>query len=191
MFTLRLEGAERRVSGDALVALGANLGEPARQLARAARLLEEVGELTGKSALYESQPVGGPPGQGAYVNAVVSLLPRAELREPHRLLLALQAIERGMGREPAGERIRWGPRLIDLDLLDYGGELISAPAHHSGGVELPALQLPHPRLTERAFVLAPLADVAPGWRHPVRRLSAEQLLARVDQAGLRRLNTPW
>lgn len=145
----------------AYVALGSNLGDPAAQLRRAAARLRELGTVMARSSLFATAPVGGPGGQGEYLNAVVALaVPGAD---PHQLLDGLLAIEREMGRV-RGER--WGPRSIDLDLLALGAVVVA------GGEGV--LQLPHPRLTERAFVLVPLCEIGSrrnetsrAWRHPV------------------------
>lgn len=129
------------------VALGANLEDPERQVRTAvddlARLPETV--LIASSALYRTAPVG-PPGQPDYVNAVACLSTRLT---PRALLEALQAIELAHGRQRDGTR--WGPRPLDLDILLYGDERIDEPGLH----------VPHPEMARRAFVLVPLADVAP------------------------------
>jgi 2-amino-4-hydroxy-6-hydroxymethyldihydropteridine diphosphokinase len=159
----------------ALIALGANLGEPHRALSAARRRIASLGEIRAASALYRTAPVGGPPGQPDYLNAALMLLTE---REPADLLAEMLRIEREAGRE---RRERWGPRVLDLDLLAYG----------SGVSDLPGLTLPHPRLMERAFVLAPLADIAPEWRHPVTGLTVRDALARIDLSGVERLVADW
>jgi 2-amino-4-hydroxy-6-hydroxymethyldihydropteridine diphosphokinase len=135
-----------------LLGLGANLGDRRRNLLEAVRLLsEEQGvRWLRLSAIRETAPAGGPP-QGPYLNAAGELLTTLE---PLALLELLARVEARLGRV-RGER--WGPRPIDLDLLLYGDLVI----------ELPALIVPHPRLCERAFVLEPLAEIAPARRHPV------------------------
>jgi 2-amino-4-hydroxy-6-hydroxymethyldihydropteridine diphosphokinase len=85
----------------------------------------------------------------------------------------LAGIERDFGRE---RRVRWAPRTLDLDILDFAGLVAAAP-----------LCLPHPRLHERAFVLAPLAEIAPHWRHPMLGLEAHDLLAGLADAAATRL----
>lgn len=131
----------------AYVALGANLGQPAAQVREAFDRLASVAAtcLILKSRLWASPPLG-PAGQPDYVNAVAGLLTR---QEPRALLGELQAIERAMGR--SRPPVRWGPRLIDLDLLAFGGETLDEPG----------LTLPHPDLHQRDFVLYPLAEIAP------------------------------
>ena len=150
--------------------------------------LAALGEVLAKSALFRTAPVGGPPGQADYLNAAVLLHTHEEHSDPRTLLRGLLEIERRLGRE---RRERWGPRTIDLDLLDLGGRMFVGPAKGQGASALPALQLPHPRLAERAFVLAPLHDLAPEWLHPTLRRSAAELLERVATDGVTRLDDPW
>ncbi|MBI4614034.1 MAG: 2-amino-4-hydroxy-6-hydroxymethyldihydropteridine diphosphokinase, partial [Planctomycetes bacterium] len=136
----------------AAVALGSNLGDRLSCLAEARdRLGRTAGvALLARSTIYRTEPVGGP-AQGEFANAVdlFDVEP-----EPCEFLEALLAIERAMGRV---RRERWGPRSIDLDLLFHG----------MSATESPGLALPHPELHKRSFVLAPLAEVAPDWSHPV------------------------
>lgn len=156
----------------ALVALGSNLGDRAGHLLGAVAALARRPKvrLAGLSRIYETVPVG-PAGQGPYLNAVLAV--ETELG-PLELLEVLLAIERAHGRV---RRERWGPRTLDLDLLDFGGRVL----------ERPELSLPHPRLHERAFVLVPLAEVAPDWRHPLLGATATELLAKLDRSGVQ----PW
>ncbi len=131
----------------AVLGLGSNLGD------RRLYLKEAVASLSGVvavSPVYETEPVGGPGGQGAYLNCVVELdtdlSPRALLGVCHRL-------------ESAADRIRdqrWGPRTLDVDIL----------WHEQGPVDEPDLQIPHPRMYERQFVMAPLAEIAPDLAPP-------------------------
>lgn len=130
------------------ISLGSNLGERLANLraavARLRPLLSSPRLLA--SPVYETEPVGCPPGSGPFFNAVVEI--ETEL-PPLELLAATQAIERELGR-PA-ERETNAPRTVDLDLLYYGGTAF----------DLPGLVLPHPRMAERAFVLKPLAAIRP------------------------------
>ena len=158
--------------GLALIALGANLGDPRAALRQARDVLADVGGVQATSWLYRTAPVGGPPGQPEYLNAALSLLTPLS---PQALLLALLGIEALSGRVRLE---RWGPRLLDLDLIGYGQQALHTPR----------LTLPHPEAFARAFVLAPLADVAPGWRHPVTGERVQDALRRADQDGLERLN---
>lgn len=151
----------------AYIGLGANLGDPAWQLRRAlAGLadLEEV-EVVQVSTFYLNPPLG-PKGQPWYVNAVAQVRTRLAAEELRR---SLGHLETTLGRV-RGER--WGPRVIDLDLLLYDGEVSRTPE----------LVLPHPEMHRRAFVLAPLAEIAPDAWHPVFNKSAAQLLAELDAA---------
>jgi 2-amino-4-hydroxy-6-hydroxymethyldihydropteridine diphosphokinase len=156
----------------AFIALGANLGDPLATFRQAKVALADLGEIQATSWLYRSAPVGGPGGQPDYLNAALSLkTPLA----PQALMLALLGIEALSGRVRLE---RWGPRLLDLDLIGYGQTVLHTPR----------LSLPHPEAFGRAFVLAPLADVAPDWRHPVSGETVQGALARVGQAGLQRLD---
>jgi 2-amino-4-hydroxy-6-hydroxymethyldihydropteridine diphosphokinase len=155
----------------AWVGLGSNLDDPAAQLRCA---FDELERLPGVQALQRSRLFRTPPwgrtDQPDFVNAVAGLdttLP------PHALLQALQALEARFGRE---RRERWGPRVLDLDLLLHG----EARVHDA------ELRLPHPHLHERAFVLAPLADLAPELIVPGRG-KVSVLLAGVDAAGIEAL----
>ncbi len=160
------------------LALGANLGDRAATLSKARAALQRAAgiNLLAHSPLYETEPVGGPEGQGPYLNAVVAAT--TEL-DPQEVLALCQELEREFGRE-RGEA--WGPRTLDLDILCYGDQVL----------ETPALVLPHPRLHERRFVLAPLCDLAPELVHPVLKKSVRRLLAELDSpARVRRLDQPW
>jgi 2-amino-4-hydroxy-6-hydroxymethyldihydropteridine diphosphokinase len=131
---------------NAYIALGTNLGERLENLKRAVELInkEDALEVKSLSSVYETKPIGGPE-QGNFLNACALI--KSELT-PTMLLLKLLEIENIMGRV---REERWGPRIIDLDLLVY--ENVS--------MNTPLLELPHPRLTERDFVLIPLSDIAP------------------------------
>jgi len=149
----------------AYVALGSNLDDPRAQVERAFGELGELREslLVARSSLYRTRPLG-PVEQPDFVNAVAGLLTRLE---PAALLAELKALEQRLGR--AKPAVRWGPRRIDLDLLVHGTARIDAPG----------LTVPHPGIAERAFVLVPLAEIAPDLDVPgLGRVSA--LLARVD-----------
>jgi 2-amino-4-hydroxy-6-hydroxymethyldihydropteridine diphosphokinase len=159
-----------------LIALGANRsgpwGTPRQTVQRALAELNTGGmRLKRASGLLVSAPFGRTD-QPDFVNAVAEI----ETALPPRALLArLHMIEREAGRRRG---LRWGPRTLDLDLLDYHG-LISRRG--------PGPLLPHPGIASRIFVLSPLASIAPLWRHPQSRQTAATLLRRLDQAGEGRL----
>ena len=161
-----------------LIGLGANLpspdhGPPQATLAAALEALEACGAKTvRRSPWYESAPVP-PSGQPWYVNAVAEV---ESALSPPALLNALLDVEAGFGRVRG---VRNASRTVDLDLLDYRG-LVSGPAQQP--------ELPHPRLHERAFVLLPLRDLAPGWRHPGSGRRVESLIEALGGTGaVRRL----
>ncbi|MEO0421492.1 MAG: 2-amino-4-hydroxy-6-hydroxymethyldihydropteridine diphosphokinase [Pseudomonadota bacterium] len=149
----------------AYVGLGSNLEEPVAQLERAFDALASLPSthLIRRSALWRSAPMG-PPDQPDYVNAAAGLLTQLAA---HVLLGELQRIEHAQGRRRDGQR--WGPRTLDLDLLVFAAE-----RHESE-----TLTVPHPGIAERSFVLAPLAQVAPGLTVPGVG-SVTGLLAAVD-----------
>src|SRR5436190_15289998 len=135
-----------------LIGLGSNLGDRAGNLLQAIELLSRSPGIavTRTSSLIETSPVGGPPDQANYFNAAAVL--ETEL-PPRELLAALLAVEQKLGRV---RREPNGPRTIDLDLLLYDQAVL----------ETPDLPLPHPRLHQRRFALAPAAEIAADWRHP-------------------------
>jgi 2-amino-4-hydroxy-6-hydroxymethyldihydropteridine diphosphokinase len=151
-----------------LIGLGGNLPSPGygsrrRTLAAALAALAGEGiEVAARSAWYRSEPVP-PSDQPWYVNAVAAL---ATDCNPFDLLAAMQRVERQLGRVRGA---RNAARTVDLDLLD----------HHGQKIETEMLVLPHPRLHQRRFVLLPLAELAPEWRHPRLGLTAAELLARL------------
>ena len=128
----------------AVIALGANIGNPQENLDLAVALLREATDVKSVSSYYSTAPVGGPQ-QPDYLNAVCiidSELPAMDL------LSLLHGIEKSLGRERV---VQWGPRTLDLDLIQYGGLLSKADE----------LQLPHPRAHERRFVLQPWFEIEP------------------------------
>jgi len=148
----------------ALIALGANLGDPAAALHWALRELASLGELRAVSAFHRTAPVGGPPDQPDYLNAAANL--QTDL-PPQALLAALLDIETRFGRV---RRERWGARVLDLDLIAYGNRVL----------ETPGLTLPHPRAWERSFVLRPLSEIVPDYAHPVTGQTVSQALAALE-----------
>jgi 2-amino-4-hydroxy-6-hydroxymethyldihydropteridine diphosphokinase len=157
--------------GVAYIGLGSNLDDPRRQVSQA---LVELGGMPGSrllasSSLYRTPPMG-PPGQPDYINAVAQI---ETALSPHALLDALQAIERAHDRV---RTVRWGPRTLDLDLLLYDQQEIADER----------LCVPHPGLTERAFVVLPLLEIAPTLRVPGFGALAERG-AQLDSYGIHRL----
>lgn len=157
------------------LSLGTNLGDRLANLRQAVNSLESehLVAVDQISPVYETEPWGFAE-QPDFLN--LCLEGRTKL-EPHLLLQEVKRLERELGREPAG---RWGPRLIDIDILTYGDEELADGA----------LNLPHPGIPDRAFVLLPLADIAPRWRHPLSGRYVQEMLAEHDLSGLRRLPLP-
>ena len=159
----------------AYIALGANLGNRLDNLKRSLKLLSTKRGITvtAISAVYETEPVGGP-GQEPFLNACAKV--RTSLT-PTILMLKMLDVENNMGRV---REERWGPRLIDLDLLVYNRTRINSPL----------LELPHPRLVERDFVLIPLADIAPNLTIPGQEKTVREILANRKSTGDVRLFLP-
>ena len=153
------------------IALGSNLGDSLSILENALKILAQTPGITleSYSSWYQTAPIGPP--QPDYLNGCALL--NVQLT-PEGLLETLLTIERQLGRV---RRERWGPRTLDLDLLLYGDLILEAPK----------LQIPHPRMRERSFVLVPLAEIAPDWIDPVSRKAIAQLLEGLDCSGVKRL----
>jgi 2-amino-4-hydroxy-6-hydroxymethyldihydropteridine diphosphokinase len=155
---------------DVFIALGSNLGDRAANLAAARAGIAVDVSVMSASSIYETEP-WGPAGQGRYLNQVL----RGETAlKPHALLAKLHEIEHRLGRD-RGREERYGPRTIDLDILLYDDMRVA----ESG------LTIPHPRMLERAFVLAPLAEIAP--ELVVGGVRICDALARLDRTGV----TAW
>ena len=152
----------------AYIALGSNLGDREGTLRSAIAGLRELGSVEAISSFYETAPIGITE-QPDFLNAVVAL--RTAL-PPEELMAALLRIEQQHGRDRSAS-VPKGPRTLDLDLLSYGDNVM----------ETPTLTLPHPSLAERRFVLAPLAEIAPQWRHPVSGKTAAALLSELLHRG--------
>jgi 2-amino-4-hydroxy-6-hydroxymethyldihydropteridine diphosphokinase len=153
---------------EAGVAIGSNLGDPARNVTQALEHLAHIPGLTllRASRLYRSEP-WGERDQPDFVNAAAVI---STTKSAPDLLRIFREEEKAAGpRDPK----KWGPRALDLDLLWYGNEISNEPD----------LVLPHPEMTRRTFVLMPLHDVAPDWKHPVTKETALEMLDALQRSG--------
>ncbi len=155
------------------IGLGSNLGDRLAHLAAARDALSSrTGRLLAASSIYDTDPWGPVP-QDNYLNQVVGI---ATTFAPRALLAVLHEIEREQGRDRKNE-VRYGPRSLDLDILLYSDRVIAEDD----------LSIPHPRIAERAFVLVPLAEIAP--EAQIAGVAAATLLRRIDTSGVRRYQT--
>jgi 2-amino-4-hydroxy-6-hydroxymethyldihydropteridine diphosphokinase len=152
------------------IALGSNLGDRLEHLRAGISLLEQHLEIMvgTKSRIFETEPFGVTSAQDAYLNAAAKL--ETSLSASGLLQIMLE-VERAQGRE---RQERWGARTLDLDILLYGTQIISEPH----------LEIPHPRMLDRAFVLAPLADIAPNLEIPGQAIRVGQALEKLDISGI-------
>ena len=163
-----MSGASQHIRHRAFIGLGSNLGNRLGNLRGAIAAIREMPGLTitQMSSVYETEPVGHRD-QPKFINAVIEVA--CEL-SPADLLTVLLRIEKHMGREPRG---KWEPRVIDLDIIYYGDQILKT---HE-------LTVPHPEAARRVFVLEPLAEIAPDFVDPVERKPVQELLAQLDRAG--------
>lgn len=154
------------------LALGSNLGERLDNLDQALHFLSKEVSISARSGIYETPP-WGVVDQPRFLNQVVK---GKTALTPHRLLDFIKSIEKKMGRV---ETYRYGPRKIDIDILLYGRRI----------VDTDRLLVPHPRMHERAFVLVPLADIAPNLVIPDQILTVNELLKGLDQSGINKVET--
>ncbi|BBA80207.1 2-amino-4-hydroxy-6-hydroxymethyldihydropteridine pyrophosphokinase [cyanobacterium endosymbiont of Rhopalodia gibberula] len=150
------------------IALGSNLGNSFKILEKTIQIFDQLSEvyLKSHSHWYKTIPIGPP--QPNYLNGCAIL---ETYLVPDKLLETLLNIEQQWGRV---RRERWGPRTLDLDLLLYGDLILKTDT----------LQIPHPRMTQRGFVLIPLAEISPNWVHPVSKKEIIQLLDEVNCSGV-------
>jgi len=149
------------------IALGTNLGARRQNLAQAEKALKQIVFVVSKSSIYETPPWGYSD-QPAFLNQVLMI---DTSLEPENLLVELKRIERELGRE---ESFRYGPRLIDLDILFYDNIVYNSDK----------LSIPHPQIVNRAFVLTPLVELAPEMMHPIENKTMSELLLNVDGSGI-------
>src|SRR5512141_3107138 len=156
----------------AYLALGTNLGDRLANLRAAVAALESSSatHVLARSRVYET-PAWEYADQPAFLKMAVQV---ETSLEPSELLAYIKELERELGRTPT---FHWGPRLIDIDILFYDDLVLNTPE----------LIIPHPRLHERAFVLVPLADLAPGLVHPLLHQTVSQLLASLDTSAITRM----
>lgn len=162
-------------AANAYVAFGSNLEEPLFQLQKAYKALSEEVEIVIASSIYKTAPVGGPAGQDDFLNAVVGVQTNLSAQQ---LLKVLHRVEAAQGRERS---IRWDARTLDLDLLSFKTLILDTKR----------LVLPHPRMMERAFVLVPLCEIAPDWRHPLTKKSAKESLNTLDVEDIEKTELSW
>ena len=148
----------------AYLCLGSNMGDRQDNLKKGLEYLSQRLRLIRKSSIYETEPVDNPQ-QPHFLNMVCQVKTMLKAED---LLVLLKAIERKQGRLPGR---RNAPRPIDIDILLYGDEVVNTPN----------LTIPHPRLAQRAFVLVPLAEIAPGLMHPVSKKTATELLKELER----------
>ncbi|MCB9418404.1 MAG: 2-amino-4-hydroxy-6-hydroxymethyldihydropteridine diphosphokinase [Ardenticatenaceae bacterium] len=156
-----------------LLSLGTNLGERRHNLRRAVQQLDEEMVVTAVSPVYETEP-WGEPDQPDFLNICLAA---TTTQTPRQLLKSIKQIELDLGREAT---YRWGPRLIDIDIIFYDDIVMAEEG----------LNIPHARLADRAFVLTPLADVAPDWVHPITGKTVVEMLNAVYSTAVRRQPEP-
>ena len=152
------------------IGLGSNLGRREKNLTEAIERCKEFAALTKESSIYETEP-WGEKDQPKFLNQVIKI--QTHLK-PQALLAALKKVEKEMGRKPS---TRYGPRVIDLDILLFDRLVM----------ETPDLTIPHPMLEQRAFILVPMAEIAPRVRHPKLKKTITQLLRSISTEGVEKV----
>jgi 2-amino-4-hydroxy-6-hydroxymethyldihydropteridine diphosphokinase len=155
---------------ECLLSLGSNIGDRLANIRAAVDLLNKGGRVTAKSNVYETPPWGVET-QPRFLNCCVTL---ETDKSPHELLRGAKDIERQLGRASRG---KWEAREIDIDILTYGDQKITSAE----------LAIPHPLMRERAFVLVPLLDIAPDFKHPESGESIDCLLEYTERGGIIRI----
>ena len=155
------------------LSLGSNLGDRMAYFVQAKNLLEPAVQIVVESTIYETDPWGYLD-QPKFLNQVIQVTTSLN---PHELLIYNKNIERKLGREKV---IRNGPRIIDLDILFFDHEVIC----------LPDLIVPHPAMAERAFILVPLAEIAPDFSHPILKITISEMLSKLDQSSVKKYHEP-
>ncbi len=151
------------------LSLGSNLGDRLAYFVQAKKHLEPAVHIAVESSIYETDPWGYLE-QPKFLNQVIRVTTRLN---PHELLMVNKEIERMMGRQKI---ILYGPRIIDLDILFYDDEVIC----------LPDLTIPHPAMADRAFILVPLAEIAPDFCHPILKKTVSEMLSMLDQGSVKK-----
>lgn len=155
-----------------LIGLGSNLGDRRYYLTSAINCIERIiGIVVSESSVYETDPLNHPDNadlvQGRFLNSVIAV--ETDLG-PEDVLKGLLSIEDSLGRKRAAD-VKWGPRTIDLDLIDHSQQV----------VQTQMLTLPHPEMHKRSFVLMPIVEIDPTWRHPVLAKTAGTLLKDIEE----------
>lgn len=150
------------------IALGSNIGDRKQHIRQAIVAIQKISQTTliCESDLFETIPVG-PIEQDLFINAAVVV--QTEL-DAQSLLKALTQVEKQAGRDAIKNRVKWGPRIIDLDIIFFSDQIINNSN----------LIIPHPQMHLRSFVLAPLAQIAPQWKHPVLKQTVAQMLSELE-----------
>jgi len=151
------------------LSLGSNLGDRLAYFNQAKNLLKPAVHNVFESSIYETDPWGYLD-QPQFLNQVIQVTTSLS---PHELLIVIKEIEKKLGREKV---ILYGPRIIDLDILFFDDKVIC----------LPDLIIPHPAMAERAFILVPLAEIAPDFSHPVLKITVSEMLFMVDQGSVKK-----